>query len=268
MRDNINSPEMSQKNSHLLLVIIRCNRSLFGFDAATVGNMIAIPTVTHVPGNIDYMPGTITIRDKIHPLIDLRVFTGQPSAEQEIQDFCELMDQRLCDHQNWIKELKASVEDQREFKLATDPHQCAFGKWYDGYSSDNRIVNSILPKFDAPHRAIHKIADKVKKLISLDKIHDANDLIDKTSKVELVQMVHLFSEIKDAVRESWHRRIAMALEKEEGNIALDIDEVIAVEHIEKVEPYQHKNLNALGISQIGRRNKTDELVFLVDNLAL
>ncbi len=268
MYDNINSSEMTEKNGSLLWVIIRSNNSLFGFDAGKVGNMIAIPTITHVPGSIDYMPGTITIRDKIHPLIDLRIYTGQPSAEQEIQEFCDLMDQRLCDHQNWIKELKASVEEEREFKLATDPHKCAFGKWYDTFSSDNRIVNGILPKFDAPHRTIHGIADKVTKLVSEKKIDEAHDLINKTSNAELTQMVRLFSEIKNAVRDARQRRIAMVLEKEDGNIALDIDEVVAVEVIEKVEPNRHENLKSLGVSRIGRRNKTEELVFLVESLDL
>lgn len=268
MADNIDDTEKFATDSSLLRVIIRSSNSLFGFEASKVGNMIAIPSITYVPGSVDYMPGTITIRDKVHTLIDLRVYTGQPSAQHEIQEFCELMDQRLLDHQNWIQELKTSVEEQREFKLSTDPHKCAFGKWYADFSSDNRIVSHILPKFDAPHRAIHEIAGKVKTLVSRKKVDEAHDLIDKTSKTELEQMVRLFPEIKDAVREAWQRRIAMVLEKEDGNIALDVDEVVAVEHIGKIEPHRHENLKEIGVTRIGRREKTDEIVFLIDSLNL
>ena len=268
MSEHANATEKVETDGSLLWVIVRSSNNLFGFDSSQIGNMIAIPEITYVPGSVDYMPGTITIRDTVHPLIDLRVYTGQPSARKEIEEFCDLMDQRLRDHQNWIAELKASVDEEREFKLATNPHKCAFGKWYDSYKSDNRIVNGILPKFDAPHRAIHAIAEKVTKLVREDKVDEAHNLIDQTSRVELTQMIHLFAEIKDAVREAWHRRIAMVIEKEDRNIALDVDEVVAVENIGKVEPHRHKSLNDMGVSRIGRREKTDEIVFLVDELAV
>lgn len=266
MTKNIEDRKAFEEESSLLWVIVRCSNNILGFDASTVGNMIAIPKVTRIPSSIDYMSGTITIRDSIIPLVDLRIYTGQLSGEQEIDDFCLLMNNRLIDHQSWIKELKASVDEKREFKLATDPHKCAFGKWYDNYKSDDRIINSILARFDAPHKLIHGIAEKVTKFVKEDKINKAHELIDMTSKNELMRMVGLFSDIKEAVREAGRRRIAMVLETKGRTIALDIDEVIAVEHIDNIEDAPKNESSSIGISRIGRRDKDDGLVLLMENV--
>jgi purine-binding chemotaxis protein CheW len=249
-----------------LWVVVKSKHNLFGFDAGIVGNMIAIPKVTRVPDGIDYMPGTITVRGSIIPLIDFRIYTGQPSANQDIDDFCQLMDQRLKDHQNWITELKASIDEEREFKLATDPHKCAFGKWYDNYKSDDRMINHILKKFDGPHKAIHSIAEKVNKLVRENKCAEAHESIDRTSGTELLRMVALFTEIKEAVREAGRRRIAMVLEIEGKTIALDIDEVVSVEHISNIENAPKRQSGRVDISRIGRREKNDDIVLLMDKL--
>ena len=175
------------------------------------------------------------------------------------------MDQRLADHQGWITELKASVDEEREFKLATDPHKCAFGKWYDSYQSDSRMLNAILKKFDAPHKIIHGIAEKVTQLVHDGKVDEGHDLIDCTEKNELTIMVGLFADIKTAMRETSRRRIAMVLENGNQTIALDIDEVVAVESLGNIEDAPRSDSKAIGISRIGRRKKDDELVLLVEN---
>jgi len=251
----------------LLWVIVRSHNNLLGFDASIVGNMIAIPPITRVPEAAAYVSGTISVRGSIIPLVDLRVYTGQPSGRQEIEDFCTLMDLRLSDHENWIKELKLSVEENRSFDLATDPHKCAFGEWYDSYKSDNRMINIILKKFDNPHKTIHGIAEKVNQLVEKNQIDEAHALIDATANNELLLMVGLFTDIKNAACESSRRRIAMVIENDSQTIALDIDEVVAVEQIVNIEDAPRNDSRSLGISRIGRRKKNDELVLLMENAA-
>jgi len=250
-----------------LWVIVRCNQNLIGFDADCVGNMIALPKVTRVPGTDDFMSGTITVRGSIIPLIDLRVYTGQKSADEEVDEFDKLMDQRLLDHQNWIQELKASVEEERTFKLTSDPHQCAFGKWYDSYQTNDRFVAAVLAKFDQPHKTIHGIATTVEELVAKEQLDQAHQLIDQTAAGELQLMVGLFDEVKKAAREASRRRIAMVLELEERTLALDIDEVVAVESISKFQPAPPQQTDRLGIEKIGRRDKDDELVLLMEDVA-
>lgn len=267
MTEDIEYEEDVGEENLALWVIVKSGNNLFGFDASIVGNMLVIPEITHIPGEIEYMPGTITVRGSILPFVDLRVYTGQKSAEQEIDEFCQLMDQRLSDHQHWLNELKSSIDENREFTLATDPHKCAFGKWYDKYKSEDRTIKTILAKFDAPHKVIHGIAEKVAKLVHENKVEEAHEIIDRTSKCEMARMVSLFSDIKEAVREVGRRRIAMVLETEKGPIALDIDEVVSVEQISNIEDAPKKQSSSTGISRIGRRAEDDDMVLLMENLA-
>jgi len=267
MDDGIEVDDGFDEDGSSLWVIVRAKDNLFGFDATIVGNMIALPKINRVPDSVEYMPGTITVRGAVIPLIDFRVYTGKISAIKEIDDFCSLMDQRLNDHLNWIKELKASVDEKKDFKLATDPHKCAFGKWYDSYRSDDRTIRNILAKFDKPHRVIHGIAEKALRCVAENKPEEAHKIIDRTSSNELQQMVELFSDIKEAVREVGRRRIAIILEIENEKMALDIDEVIAVENITNIEDAPRNESSSLGIARIGRRDKTDELVMLMEKFA-
>ncbi|WP_321391539.1 chemotaxis protein CheW [uncultured Desulfuromusa sp.] len=246
-----------------LWVIVRCGKNLYGFDANLVGNMIALPQVTRIPDSINYMSGTISVRGMIIPLIDLRAYFGHKSADLVVEEF---WDQRLADHKNWLNELKASVDEKREFTLATDPHMCAFGKWYDNYKSDNRILAGILVKFDLPHKRIHAIAKEVSTYVAEGKIDEAHHVIEKTTNTELKAMEKLFDEIKQAAREVARRRIAMVIEMEDRTLALDVDEVVAVERISDYEPAPQYQTSHLGITRIGRRNKNDELVLLMEEL--
>ncbi|MCF6178493.1 MAG: chemotaxis protein CheW [Geopsychrobacter sp.] len=266
MTSNVEDSQSNVEEGPLLWVIVRSSNNLLAFDASIVGNMIAIPKITHVPDNVAYMSGTITVRGSIIPLVDLRIYTGQPSGDQELDDFCQLMDQRLSDHLHWIEELKLSVDEKRAFELATDPHKCAFGKWYDSYKTDNRMVASILLKFDAPHRVIHGIAEKVTRLVGEGRVDEAHELIDSTSNGELKVMIGLFDDIKTAMRESGHRRIAMVLENSDRIIALNIDEVVAVESIDQIEDAPQNQSGSMGITRIGRRKNNDELVLLMENV--
>ncbi len=56
------------------------------------------------------------------------------------------------------------------------------------------------------------------------------------------------------------------MEIEEGTIALDIDEVVAVEEIKDVEDAPKNESSTIGISSIGRRVINDDLVLLMNNL--
>ncbi len=65
-----------------------------------------------------------------------------------MEDFSKLMRQREEDHRNWLNELEKSVKEKSEFRLARDPHKCAFGRWYYSYRSDSPWMTAVLRKFE------------------------------------------------------------------------------------------------------------------------
>jgi len=78
--------------------------------------------------------------------------------------------QREIDHLNWATKVNALLTDEHVTKLEveTDPHKCAFGKWY--YSDDRRKAEELVPalkpilaSIEEPHRKLHESAVKIGK---------------------------------------------------------------------------------------------------------
>jgi chemotaxis signal transduction protein len=229
--------------------------------------MVAMPKVVSVPQAPNYVKGVINLRGQVIPVVDLRLKMGMTSLADESKDLVQLLNQREQDHKNWIAELESSVRERREFKLATDPHKCAFGKWYDNFKTDNRILASCLAKFDAPHQKIHGIAVKVKKQEEKEDFDSAYEIINQTKDGELAEMIRLFSEARSLLSES-NREIALVLEWKDRTMAVGVDSVETVEKLSKSNidgvPEMASTLNNECLAGIGKRGEDNELVQLLD----
>jgi methyl-accepting chemotaxis protein len=73
--------------------------------------------------------------------------------------------QRIVDHLKWSEQVSALLTDSKVTKLTveTDPHKCAFGKWYygEGRALAEKLVPEIKPlmaRIEEPHRHLHESA--------------------------------------------------------------------------------------------------------------
>ncbi len=78
------------------------------------------------------------------------------------------MVQREVDHLNWANEVNALLTDNNvtELNVQTDPHQCAFGKWY--YSDARKHAEELVPELEhifaeieEPHNHLHASAIEI-----------------------------------------------------------------------------------------------------------
>ncbi|MCP3891656.1 MAG: hypothetical protein GY702_22725 [Desulfobulbaceae bacterium] len=258
---------MSEISIDMPWVIFHLLDEQFAVSANHVREMVAMPKVVTVPKTPNYVKGVINLRGQVIPVIDLRLKMGMTSMTEEADALVQLLDQREQDHKNWIADLESSVRERREFKLATDPHKCAFGKWYDNFDTDNRILAGCLAKFDAPHKKIHAIAIKVKKMEEEKDFDSAYEMINQTKVGELAEMIRLFAEARSLLRES-NREIALVIEWSERTMAVGVDSVETVEklsesHIDEI-PAMVSTLDNECVSGIGKRDKDEELVQLLD----
>ncbi len=258
---------MNKFSTDMLWVIFVLLDEHFAVSASHVREMVAMPKVVTLPRTPDYIRGVINLRGKVIPVMDLRLRMGKISLADEVKDLIQLLDQREQDHKNWIVELESSVRERREFKLATDPHKCAFGKWYDNFNTDNRLLANCLTKFDAPHQKIHSIAVKVKGMAEKENFDSAYEIINRTKEGELSEMIKLFSEARSLLKES-NREIALVLEWKERVMTFGVDSVTTVE---KLSESNIENLPGItsssdneSIAGIGKRGKDNELVKILD----
>ncbi|MBI9078446.1 MAG: CZB domain-containing protein [Pseudodesulfovibrio sp.] len=73
--------------------------------------------------------------------------------------------QKVVDHLKWAEEVNVLLTDKSVHSLdvQTDPHKCAFGKWY--YSEARQqaealvpVIKPLLASIEAPHNALHQSA--------------------------------------------------------------------------------------------------------------
>ncbi len=220
----------SQGQNANFWVIVEVRGQQFAIQAEYVREILSLPEITSIPLCRPQSRGVISLRDRVLPLIDMRKCFGWQSVPEELDAFYALMNQREQDHRNWLLALEKSLAEGIEFRLATDPHKCAFGKWYYSYQSDSPWIKSLLRKFESPHNSIHAVAVKAVELAKAQKPEQAYRLIQQTRDGELSEMVALFRSLRELMRETL-KELAMVITTHEKLFAVAIDGALAVEAI-------------------------------------
>ncbi|MCA9166047.1 MAG: chemotaxis protein CheW [Planctomycetales bacterium] len=188
--------------------------------------------ITPIPQTPAYVEGVISIRGKTLVILDFRTMLGMQSMRQDTAEILQLLHDREQDHVNWLNELYASVRESREFQLATDPHRCKFGVWYDALMSDeealSRFTNDqlslldLMSNFDRPHQQIHKVAIQVGELVAQGAVEEAVKLIDKARDTALRELLDLFGKAREMVA-TLRRGVVIVVEFEGKRFGLLFD---------------------------------------------
>jgi len=219
-------------------LVFKLKDRLFAVNSEHTSSIIQMPErVEAMPGAAKKVRGIINLRGSIIPLLDLRVIFDMPSMEQEYIEFRDMLEARKQDHLNWVKELKRCVETGDEFKLATDPHKCAFGRWYDSFETEYQTLRHHLNKINEPHKRLHRAAEEVFSCNQKHELCEREECLKVTlQRVEeeyVPKIVHLLDEAKELFRQQFHPMVVI-LNNGEELVGIIVDEVIAVENLEKI----------------------------------
>ena len=263
--------QTSQSVDNLFLISVIGGES-FAVPVSFVREIVTMPKISPVPESETYMRGVINLRDSVIPVIDMRLRLGMISCIDETEAYIQMMNDRESDHRNWLQELEQSVKEKRPFKLATDPRQCAFGKWYYAYDAKTSVnqciyLNMIMPKFEGPHDSIHEIAKKVAEMQNSNNFDGAMALIEKTRSTELARMIDLFDEARSLIRER-KRELAIVIEIKGKKVAMAVDAVESIEHLNQ-EMDERMSMPQVGlhdgiIEKISQRTKDDKMVVVLN----
>lgn len=252
-------------------VVFVLDKQRYAISSEYVREMTTFSDYVSVPKASEFVRGAISLRGQVMTLVDLRVWVGLPSALVSANQLVEEMHKREQDHRDWLDELRASIEQKREFKKTTDPHQCAFGRWYDNFKTDNAVFRDVLRRFDAPHKAIHGVAINALAAEERGDAKEAMAIIEETRNTTLSEMIKLFGEFRDALKNSM-REIAVIIGKGDQRCAVVVD---SVESVEPLKPAfdsttnMYQEAGRANIPWLGRRLKDDSSVLLPDvNLLL
>lgn len=230
------------KANDLPWLIFKLQQRYFAVNSVAISSIFQLEQeVTAVPGYSENVRGILSLRGEVIPILELRQIMEIISFEKEHQTFSEMLDMRKQDHVNWMNELQNCIETNEncsnEFNLATDPHKCAFGKWYYSYKTNDQNVTFHLNKIEDPHNKLHQTAEKIfecknisDKDLRKEKVHE---LITQAKSEYVPTILKLIDETKDVMKGS-HREMCIVLTNEEHSFGILVDEVCSVEEIEFV----------------------------------
>ena len=220
----------------------------YGLQTKFVREMIVMGKVTKLASAQPFVRGLVQMREQVLTAIDLRALLGLRGLHVETEELIANFGQRKQDHINWLTELRASVAENREFKLTTDPHKCAFGKWYDSYQASDPVLSVMLAKFDRPHQRIHSIGVEARRLVAEGRSDEALALIDRTWHVDLAVMVNLFDQTAPMFW-SLIKEVVVVLAQGTNQIGVVVD---AVTEVGELDPRHIEPLTANSLAGSGR----------------
>lgn len=181
-------------------LVFSSGKQLFALPYDHLVTVVDSPVCTPVPNSPAHVRGIINFHDKSVPLYDCRIKVGLEPYRVEIEKTVAALKQRKQDHINWLNKLKDEVHGNNPITVQTDPHKCAFGMWYDAFTSESPGLTTFMLRFQEPHRQIHTIAIQAKELIAAGRPEEAKQLITKTENTLLKSLIVLFDSADEKIQ--------------------------------------------------------------------
>ncbi|AZZ96684.1 CZB domain-containing protein [Pseudoalteromonas sp. R3] len=157
------------------------------------GNLTSLPNDNpSFMGVKDYM-GTPT------PIFDLGLILNNQSSYDINKSLVTMLQEREQDHKAWLAELERSIYNDQPFTQAKDPKQCAFGKWYYSFKTDNDDLRTLLARFEEPHNKLHALADKLLTINAKGNKDEALQLLEKEKSTTFMKLIRLFESARDQI---------------------------------------------------------------------
>lgn len=254
---------MATAQEEIPYIVFELNQCKYAVSSRQVMSIQTYSTCTPMVETPEHIMGIVIFQGESVPILNLRALFGLGSYEDELAEF---MHARIKNHEDWMAALEESVKTNTEFKLTTDPHACAFGKWYDTFESDNNSLRLHLQRVDAPHRAIHHSGEKVKALMDQGRQEEAMALVEDVKHTHFKETTQLLAEAATAFIEG-ARRVNIILEINGCALGILVDKIESVEYLENVQKLPDTLTDCAYVSMIAQTTRS-EMVYLLETAAL
>lgn len=217
-------------------ILFRLNGGLYCADSHHVSTIMELPEYTALPDTPPYITGIFPLRGSSVTMFDLRAALKQRSLSEEFAEFSAMLDARKQDHVNWVSTLEHSIESGERFSLATDPHQCKLGKWYDHFKTDSSELSAHLTKMETPHRRLHEAALRAEHCNEHNTwdgvVNCKNAILNEVHDEYMPKVLNVLESAKEIFRTREFHEMVLVLSGE-TSLGIVVDEVLSVEMVEE-----------------------------------
>lgn len=196
----------------------------------------------------------ITYQNAAVPLYDFSTLTGSRSQFEECKSLISIFNEREKDHVEWMDQLEEAIENDTPFTKSIDPNKCAFGVWFNDFTTNDADLKEVLDKFASPHRKIHELAEHLLLLAKEDKAA-ALQRLERERNTTLAELLRLFETARERVKNS-NRPIIVFIEQNNNEIS-----ALRLENIQDIESYDIKSFSRdTSTEGVMKKNESDFVV--------
>lgn len=213
-------------------IIFKIQDDLYAVSSKYVVYISVLSDVTPTSGDDPRYRGTVIFNGKSVHVFDLRNLFGIHNFEEELN---ALVQGRIADHVNWVNKLEESVNENKPFELTTNPHACAFGKWYDNFKTDDTYLAMYLKGINEPHTAIHETGKRVKKLMAEGKQEEAKAEVEEMKRTHFAKTKSLLEGMVQVYKNGVREMLIMM--KVDGRLkGIVVDRIVGIKKLEDLTP--------------------------------
>lgn len=156
---------------------------------------------------------------------------GEKSVFEEFDQLVATLPQRRQDHIDWMAALEQSLlHEEVPFTKARSPYECAFGKWFYAFKSDDRRLTLLLTQFETPHARIHSLADRLLAMAASGQREQALLILEEEKRGTLHTLLDLFDQVLNLLP-MLKRPVALIVNPGDGRHAVGIDRVLDIRDV-------------------------------------
>jgi chemotaxis signal transduction protein len=209
-------------SEHLDVLLIRVGPRTFGLPLEHIRYVAAMPP-DFVAQGTQAASHFVFAGDPL-PYVGLWDYFSLASIYDEYVAIQSMLPQRCQDHLDWINDLENSIRTGSNFSKARSPRECAFGKWFYSYQTNNLELSVSLSQFEHPHAQIHQLADKLLGWVESGKKDDALAALEDSKNTVLKNLLDLF-DFTETLVHHLQRRIALVCTQ---GLAIGADTVLDI----------------------------------------
>lgn len=247
-------------------IVFKLEGTLYCISSKYITSLLQLPHYTKVPAAPANITGIFRHRDSVIQMVDLRTTLGMETLSQEYEDFSRMIDDRKHDHVRWVNELERTALSGEDFTLGRDPHQCALGRWYDSFTTDNNMLAFHLKKLDEPHKKLHGAADDVAKCTKdcehCKRPECLKTILDRVKNENMPLILSLLDQTKEMFASTIYKEMVLLMAGTKWGLV--VDEVVGVGDLKPVERQEYdlmENQSLHYISNVMEGDKRSSIIF-------
>ena len=212
------------------LIVFSIGTNRYALNIDNIQRIVQSIELTDIPNANEYIDGMMSYEGNVIKVLSFRKLIGLKTYQDELHDmFLKLK----IAHQNWIDELKDSIENGSPFKKILNPHKCELGIWLDNFNSYDDSVSNIFNNLMVNHKHLHAIGSDALEIYKTDKkgaiemFHTTIYDIFNTTMNDLGLFINKLDKVANSLQK------LLIYESSDKIFAIKVDTIEDIAHIEE-----------------------------------